>query len=275
MSHSIRFLRRLLADSWARLIDGAGDPDERDEDARIHLDASRWLTDAADAPTPDDGAQLRAASLAAQLGTAERALADAQRRATAATSRFNVLAGLVCAIAKGCETFASDAAGLPADVAAALATLAARIDPQPAGGAVGVGVGVSAADLEGWRGRLLAAMRGPAVSAAAGRSVLDVAGEMRRAAEATIARQPDRSTDEGHEPRERGAQVVRVVVEEGLVTIDGDGDAVIGGVTVMRIRGEQTGGELVAHEGQEGRLVVEIVGHSASIATGAAAGKSE
>ena len=111
---------------------------------RLASDRARALLAATGAPL-DDGALLRAASLASQLAASERALADATRALAVHADRFGALAGIVHDLAAGRETYASDAAGLPADVAAAIAALGRRVDAQAVVRASGGGAGVDVA----------------------------------------------------------------------------------------------------------------------------------
>lgn len=92
LTDPIALLRALLAANWQRLLASAPDPDERDEDAIAHLDASRWLdaaglraTGDASGPTP-----------AEQRADAREREVELERRLTAMTrdrDEFRGLAG--------------------------------------------------------------------------------------------------------------------------------------------------------------------------------------
>jgi len=235
-----------------------------------------------DALSPDDAATRRAASLAGQLAEAQRhltgitrerdalrgrlaaseqALTTATRERTDWCVRFGVLAGAVADLAAGRSTYASDLAGLSVEVAGDVATLALRLDAQPAHGGASGGAGVDvAARIDA---AVNAVLRLPYSKTLRG-DVNDIAMGLRQIA--ADARQPQRSPDEGHEPRQGGAEVVaRVVIGEGPISGTADGDLYIDGVTVIGVGGSQTSDGLAGREGQQGRLVVELI-HEANVA---------
>ena len=202
---------------------------------RLASARARDLLAATGAPL-DETATLRAADLAHQRGASERALAEVTRERDA---------------------------------------LRRRVDQQPAGGAVGVGAGV---DLGVWVRR--SAVRGLCRREGAlygGRLcpeaiALGIVGNLVADGvdlPSALRGQPDRGADEGEHPSERGAEVVRVVIGEGAI-LRGCWYGTLGHGERLSVRADG----LTSAEGQRARLVVEVVGHAASIATSSTVAKA-